>query len=510
MRPYIYTVLLLFLVAQLSLYTKIPVFGYLQTIKIWLLVAALGLTIYSLVKDQLWLTKHKLQIQKVAFVSLVIFAFLVFFLLPTRRIQSAPEGLGDSLWLVEILFTSSKTIGWWASFDEILEPFIRSSLVKLATHNVESILFWLGIYSSVCGFLLVFIILFFFRNHSIQIRIASFLLLFFVPSTQIFLNYIEHYSFAALSIITILLLIWKDLDNRSTQVNLPVIISGIAAIGILHHLIVGFLLPALLVYLVKRSATSRELIRSIIQSSATSLFIIAIGWFFYFVILQESAKDSHLWHPPILSLHKLFSSANLVKVLSILLFTSPLSVAVMISKLSKKNTEHARYDSVSKVLIVAITSFLLQLILWNPIIGLPADWDLLSFVSIPIHIFILRQLLFNKSIRLIPIAMLTLLPAMLWWWSNHQKSKYDINLTFHHSQAVIAKINQSTIFNTIPHQRKHQLLLLRLYSVKLDIEIQNLDLAFENAERVAVLGSDSEFDNEIAEIRSLLETASVR
>ncbi|MBW7857251.1 MAG: hypothetical protein H3C43_02875 [Leptonema sp. (in: Bacteria)] len=523
MRPYVFTLLLLFLVAQLS--TDIyHYFYYLNSTRWWLLIAAVCVLVDSKISQKI--KPYCLSYKKYGLFSITIAAVLVLILLPTGKTQPAPTGLGDSLWLIEIIPAAAYTIGWWTTLDEILEPLIRSVLVRTFadSNSIDSVLFWLGAYSTVCGLFLIISILIFVYRRPVRFQLAAFLLIFFVPSTQLFLNYIEHYSFAALSIAVILLLIWTDIEaqnqNQPSKKKdyMPILIAAFAVIGFLHHGIVGFLLPTLIVYLLKRSKSKNDFILMALKSSAVAMLILVIGWFFYLYVLDESIKTSHLWHLPVLPLNKLFSSSNLSKVLTILLLTTPLSYTFIIEKIIlrfKKNDTKLKAklakDSISVIITVAIISFLVHLVVWNPMIGLPADWDLLSFVSIPIHIFILRQLSFKKSIRLIPIAMLTLLPAMLWWWSNHQKSKYDIyysNLTFNHSQAVITKINQSTIFSKIPHQRKQQLLLLRLYSVKLGEETQNLKLAFENAERVAAFGSDSEFDSEITKVKSLLEEAS--
>lgn len=525
MIPYIAILLLLFAVAQFS--TDIyHYFYYLHSTRGWLLIAAVCVLIDSKFSQKS--SQYFLSYKKYGLSSITIAAALTLILLPTGKTQPAPTGLGDSLWLIEIIPTAAYSIGWWATPDEILEPFIRSVLVRTFadSNSIDSVLFWLGIYSTVCGLFLIISILIFVYRRPARFQLAAFLLIFFVPSTQLFLNYIEHYSFAAFAIAVILLLIWTDIEDQNQNQPIkktdfaPVLVAALAAIGFLHHGIVGFLLPTLIIYLLKRSKSRSDFILVAFKSSAVAVLILTIGWIFYLYVLDESIKTSHLWHLPVLPLNKLFSSSNLFKVLTILLLTAPLSYTFIIEELilrfkriDTKSKVKLSEDSISVILIVAIISFLVHLIVWNPMLGLPADWDLLSFVSIPIHILILRRFWLNKSIRLIPIAILTLLPALLWWWSNHQKSKddtYNSNLTFHYSQAVIAQIQQSTNFNKIPHQRKQQLLLLRLYSVKLDTEIEKLDLAFENAERVAVFGSDSDFDKEISKIRSLLEAASVR
>ena len=414
-------------------------------------------------------------------VGLFFAGAMILFLLPAQRLEPAPQGLGDSLWLVEIVPLASDIIGYFSSFDEILEPLIRSLFYKsgsllfgeslLAAGRIDLILFWLGLYSTLIGLCQLGVIVWFLKAQSIRNQLVGFLILFCVPATQLFANYIEHYSFAAFALTSVLLLIWWDFENKAVFIWPLYSIAVLSALAVLHHLIAVFFLPGLIAYIWQRHRIVRCSLRMIIGPTSLALLILAIGNFIYFQMLQLSTGGSHVVHPPVLPLHKFFSSANLAKILFVLLFTTPLFLAIAASK-----GFFRQFDSFERIVIVFAVTFFIQMAVWNPVIGLPADWDLLSFVSWPLHVLIFRKYTKNdtrfthrsglNSIHrpgLIAVGSLTLLPMMMWMLYNH-KAQQDDTTAIAISRQSLWYIKQNETCALIPTDAKKQLLYLQLLS----------------------------------------------
>jgi len=492
--------LLLFTLALLALPLSEPhLFPHLVGFEPLFIAAGL----YALVERRIPFTLPDIKAPKWTSVLFIIAGVILLFLFPMRRIVAPPEGTGDSLWLVELLPLSAELTGYWSSFDEILEPLMRSLSYRLISNlsgpdssglpssaadmpgshvsgslllagDYERIMLSLGLYSYVCGLIQLIAVVFFLRDRPLRSQIRGFLLLFCVPATQLFAGYIEHYAFSSMNITLILLLVWSDLGSTSSvrpdapdQAGLtgrfmPPVIAALAALAVLHHMIAGFLLPGLIYYLwLRNRGEVRVFLKEASLCLLIALIVLSAGWYLYFEVLQLTISGSHLMHPPLLSLHKFFSSMNLVKILFVLLLCSPAMLAFP-SLLFRRPVDNAE-----KVVAVVALTYVLQLTIWNPVIGLPADWDLLSAVAFPLHV-----LLFMGSEKspdrtgLGSLAAVTLLPALLWFQYNHRDDNEQAWRALQTAQAVLIELKDDSHWTSLRPERKRELMLLHLFVEK--------------------------------------------
>lgn len=527
--------LLLFTLALLALPLSEPhLFPHLVGFESLLIAAGL----YALVERRTPFSVPDIKAPKRTSALLIVAGMLLLFLLPMRRIVAPPEGAGDSLWLVELLPLSAELTGYWSSFDEILEPLMRSLSYRLISYlwgpdfsgfilfsadisdshvagslllagDFERIFLSLGLYSYVCGLIQLMAIVFFLRNRPLRSQIRGFLLLFCVPATQLFAGYIEHYAFSSMSITVILLLVWSDLDSASSvksgaprQAGLtgrfaPPIIAALAALAVLHHLIAGFLLPGLIYYLWLRNGGN---VRTFVKEASLSLLIALIalsaGWYLYFEVLQLTIAGSHLMHPPLLSLHKIVSSMNLVKILFVLLLCAPATFAFP-SLLFRRSA-----DAAEKVVAVIAFTYGIQLTIWNPVIGLPADWDLLSVVAFPLHVLIfMRSEKTPDHMRLGSLAAVTLLPALLWFQYNHRDDNEQARRALRTAQAVLIELKDDSHWTSLRSERKRELMLLHLF-----VEKSNGDRSKARSllKRARQAEDDRSYNEALDELRSML------
>lgn len=527
--------LLLFTLALLALPMSEPhLFPHLVGFEPLLITAGL----YAFVERRIPFSLPDIRAPKRMSALLIVAGILPLFLFPFRRIAAPPEGAGDSLWLVELLPLSSELTGYWSSFDEIIEPLARSLSYRLISFlsgpdfsgstsssedsvgshvagslllagDYDRILLSLGMYSYVCGLIQLIAIVFFLRNRPLRSQIRGFLLLFCVPATQLFAGYIEHYAFSSMSITLILLLIWSDFGSTSLvrpgapdQVGLPgrltpPVIAALAAVAVLHHMIAGFLLPGLIYYLWLRSRGDvRLFLQEALLCLLIALIVLSAGWYLYFEELQLTIAGSHLMHPPLLSLHKIFSSMNLVKILFVLLLCTPAAFAFP-SLLFRRPTDNAE-----KVVAVVALTYGLQLTIWNPVIGLPADWDLLSTVAFPLHV-----LLFMGSEKspdhtgLGSLAAVTLLPALLWFQYNHRDDREQARQALQTAQAVLIELKDDSHWTSLPPKRKRELMLLHLFVEK---KGGDRSKAIGLLKRARQAEDDNSYNDALDELRSTL------
>ena len=527
--------LLLFTLALLALPLAEPhLFPHLVGFEPLLIAAGL----YALVERRIPISLPDIRAPRRTSALLIVAGSLLLFLFPMRRIAAPPEGSGDSLWLVELLPLSSELTGYWSSFDEILEPLVRSLSYRLISYlsgpdfsdftsfgaesvgsyasgslliagDYERIFLSLGLYSYVCGVIQLIAIVFFLRNRPLRSQIRGFLLLFCVPAAQLFAGYIEHYAFSSMSISVILLLVWSDFDSAALnrpgspgQVSLPgrympPVIAALSALAVLHHMIAGFLLPGLIYYLWLRN---RRSVRAFANEASLCFLIasvvLATGWYLYFEVLQLTIAGSHLMHPPLLSLHKLFSSMNLVKILFVLLLCAPAAFAFP-SLLFRRSADNAE-----KVVAVVAFTYGLQLTLWNPVIGLPADWDLLSAVAFPLHV-----LLFMRSEKspdrpgLGSLAAVTLLPALLWLQYNHRDDNEQARQALQTAQAVLIELKDDSHWTWLRPERKRELMLLHLFVEKSSGDRSKARRLLKRARQAE---DDRSYNDALTELRSTL------
>ncbi len=443
---------------------ELHLFAYLAGFEPLLIAIAL----FTLVERRIPLSLPEIRAPRGMPVLFSVAGMLLICLLPMRRIAAPPEGAGDSLWLVEILPLAAELTGYWTSFDEILEPLLRSLSYRLFSYlsgslllsgRYDDIFLALGLYSYVCGFLLLASVVLFLRKRPLRTQIRGFLLLFCVPTTQLFAGYIEHYAFLAMSVTVILLMIAVDTGLKRSAI-IPYAVAFLSALAALHHLSSGLLLPGLIYYIWLRNDSVAGFVRESFYCGLITAAVLLSGWFLYFNILNLSLEGSHLLHPPILPLHKIFSSMNLVKVLFVLLLCAP--AASLLARLWPH-----RLDNTERIVAVVAATYGLQLFIWNPVIGMPADWDLLGVVAIPLHVLLFLRLEKQPDAAgLGSLAAVTLLPTLLWLSYNHRDDRQQAIQALDTARSVVVTLQENARWPKVAEDRKRELMLLYLLAEK--------------------------------------------
>ena len=400
-----------------------------------------------------------------ATISILFSAFFYYF--RTNRFYPPPLGNGDSLLLLENIPVYSSLFGYLDSIDEILTLFIHSKLYLFFKEHFSASVQTTMAYSSIGagGFYLFFFLKFIKRTGGNFFLGITFVIL--TPAIELFAGYIENYTFAYLFIsLTFFEGIFLLKNNNSLysggnilykEKNL-LLISILSAIAFLLHIIGGLMIFSLAYLVWKRTENRRNFVKLSAIISIPPLLIIGTTWM-YFLFFSESPvsmSESFLLNPPFLRPSKIFSINNVNNFLNYMLLSSPFAISILIyifyvnpENLAKPqknpvfkfipesfrsrlaviapNPEH-------KFLLIGTISYMFLIFIHNPMIGLPADWDLHSFFHIPLnlyimHILIPRNITYNPEKRSIVGAafILNLFMTFTWIFFNSRTSAESIN-----------------------------------------------------------------------------------
>ncbi|MEQ9363001.1 MAG: hypothetical protein RIF32_02090, partial [Leptospirales bacterium] len=134
-------------------------------------------------------------------------AILLLFQFRQRLFLAPPDGLGDSLLILEQVPVYTHLRGYLDSFDELLELYWHSRLYLFTSESFSWHVEDAYALLSIASFALYGTVVFYFLiRRSLFEILAGLALLIFVPALQLFAGYVEHYTIAtswmALSILT--------------------------------------------------------------------------------------------------------------------------------------------------------------------------------------------------------------------------------------------------------------------------------------------------------------------
>ncbi len=459
--------------------------GFLPEDRVWIslifqspafrILAALGLLVAALPFSKRTLSESRL-IQN----GLPVMAAAVLFWLPMQRLEDPPAGAGDSLHLAEFIPVFAELFGFLTTPDELLELFIRSkSYLLLKDHLATTTA--LGLYSYLAGLLHILAVYLFLRRRP-QILIPGWLILFFIPASAVYAGYIENYSMSRALLLGLLLLGWEALESNDERYRLRIIrfMAFLAGLTVLHHLVAGLILPALIWILFKASRNMQASRRVFFRESAlcTAIAVCVIvpvyGAFYYSSMGPLIFADSHVGLQSTLPLTEIVSAKNILKVIQ-LIFLVPLSIALVPGLFRR-----SRSGDIPVFLGIAAISFLLFALIWNAAIGFPADWDLFSYFLIPLSVLTLYALPDGlTSIRSAAlIAALTLAPAISWMtWLNETTRLTQENLSFIHTlqTTTLHRLQNDPAFQKLPAERQKMHLRIFLFHERLVFRLQRLE-----------------------------------
>ena len=424
-------------------------------------------------------------------------AFGVFFVLRQRLFLPPPEGLGDSLDLARRIPVFTELFGFLDSFDETLALYFRSRFFALLQPLGTTAAGAGAIWSCLWGGGYAVIVLVALRGRGRLETVFGLGLLLGTPSVQVFCGYVENYAEPMFFLCLILVwggsLIKRPDRGDGLPVGHLVGIAAVAALGTTFHLVLSMMLPALgtLVFLSARTRTT--FIRQALIASLSALFVIGPIWL-YFLFLSPhpvSLLDSHVTHPPVYPLRELFGAKHLLDQANLWLLVAPgaLLLAPITVRLawsrdrSRTMPAETRTGQLRAFYAVCAGGFIFAMFVVNPLLGFPADWDLLSFFCLPTHFLLLswlRPALENELTRsrsMIPIMGATLAGLLLtsaWIGRNMSRSAAsDRNVAEATVQAdgFLREIRQDRLYDRVPRARQKQFVKIQLFAYRAHREL---------------------------------------
>ncbi|NCN10874.1 MAG: MFS transporter [Leptospira sp.] len=325
------------------------------------------------------------------------FILILFIIYPIRNLN-----YGDGIILLENSYLEGSLFGFQITLDEFLEGFLHSFLINRFQSSFE-IYRW---FSTFAGFLFLTLCIYIIYKEK-RTNIEG-LLLIATGSILLFFGYAENYTLVSLFILGFIYILYKWMKDQKEDSSIYWI-AMLAALGALFHLVFGYLAFSLAYYTYIKSKKRSFLVNTIISIlMAGSLIGLVFIYFLFFSDPIASTTQTHVMSQPFYPLRKIISTRHFLDILGNLWFTSSfalifISMAYYLDKLKfKLFCSHQEI----KIILLAIFGFLLHSIIFNPVLNYPADWDLMSFYSLPLIFlcFLYYPQIPNKNL-LLPIIL---------------------------------------------------------------------------------------------------------
>jgi hypothetical protein len=306
--------------------------------------------------------------------------------------------LGDGILLIENLLLESELFGINLIPDEILEGLIHSIFYFYTKQYTSDPILPYKILSYISGFFLIVLV----YNNFLKPNFSLIVLLLGSGSILLYYGYMEHYSITTLLLFSMLIYGINTIESNENTIKSIMIISILASIAFLHHLISGFFILGLVYFAYEKSNDLKSFfINSSIGIIIASIFIFPL--YFYFIFFAETRIDlrlAHIAHPPFLKFSSILSLIHLKELfIEIIWVSAPgLFTIVYFFIFEKKTFSLLLFSPKGKFLSYSFFGILINFLSFNPLLGYPADWDVMSFVWIPIFLFSLILLTENIKI----------------------------------------------------------------------------------------------------------------
>jgi tetratricopeptide (TPR) repeat protein len=303
-------------------------------------------------------------------------------------LRSRTHFLGDGYQLISTM-DKGGTFRPWA---ELLEAFVYLNLHKLLNLVFSAdaqLTYQIG--SIVAGGIFVFLLFLFseYLGKDLWEKIFVFSILATLGSVQLFFGYVEHYSFAYLTVLAYIFLGLRYLDHQEK------LLFVILAFGLClaFHFASFYLLPsfAYLLLLDKEGRINKKRIWGL----GTGLFLLAVLFLLYILwakpgLMRIFVLPVEHWFAPG---YTSFSWAHLLDLLNEHLLTSPVGLILVFIACSA-GWRKSELKSSAVCFLLLVTGFqLLFHFMIDPGLGAPRDWDLFSSLSLGYTILGLRLFL---------------------------------------------------------------------------------------------------------------------
>jgi tetratricopeptide (TPR) repeat protein len=246
-------------------------------------------------------------------------------------------------------------------------------------------------------------------------KLAAFSLVVAMGSTQLFLGYVEHYSWPYVGILAYLLFAFKFLEGK-TNIFVPLLIfCGCVA----FHFSTLYLLPSFTFLFLCMPSGKRPRTRTILLGAVAVVITVILLMF----KLGEKPGEALVplfegrYYAPY---HTLFSFPHVLDVINEHLLLSPLGLILLITLFIFTRDNGRPRDNVVRFLILVSVFQVLYSFLLDPKLGGPRDWDMFSatalgYTVLAIYLFVKRsKAIFNFRYTTL-ILMCTLLFSTLPW-----------------------------------------------------------------------------------------------
>ncbi len=468
------------------------------------------------------------------------FAFLGVLLLwifRQRLFLAPPEGLGDSVLILEHVPVYARFMGYLDSFDELLVLFLRSKFYLWSSQNLglqieESY----GVISTGAFVLYAALIVWFLRGRSIAAWLYGLTLFVFAPGLQLFAGYVEHYTLPSLYLSMTLFFAARCLEepdgaDAANQAGTflrhgpglaVAITAALAAITALHHMITTAMAPALVYFvwmLARRDSAQTSYAENLRPFAALAgravlaagpILLLTWAYFLYLAEPRLAFGDSHAASPPVHRPSTLLSLAHARDMLNLLFLAVPVAPALLLLLLALPGrgprdlvaTPVLRFTLLATLLFGGITFIVKSLI------GFPGDWDLLTFFRIPLSLYVFylfRRILqsddapgrFVVSTALPLLFVLSTTFTGAWIGRNAaltvspevaEESRLNLNDAHRHVELFFEVIGNDPVYAELaaryPERRKLYI-LVKLFLIRSEERVKTRD--FSDAERAELL-----------------------
>ncbi len=356
--------------------------------------------------------KHKYYFRVVA---VLIFGALFYFL------RGKTFFLGDGYNVIANFADKSIPLVKWTEAGTVhLYSFIFDLIGSRTETAVISVF---QIVSGLSGMISIWMI-FLIAGEATENRLGRFLIalaLIFSGVSLMYFGYIEYYPPSWPVIFAFIYFALKELNGRNGL--LPA--AFFLLIALILHLQSIYFLPAF-VYLVlksKRFSPYYERHRRSILIAIGAAAVVAVGFIIYKYFTSLYIQDIFLppfTGKPVDRAYAVFSFPHLLDIANELLLLVPL--LPLFVYLGFANLRKAFLTDSGRFLLIAALFYLLPLLVIDPKLGMPRDWDLFSIVAIPLvilPIIAIRNRLRGTAGKIIPsLIMLAILLPIPYWAAN--------------------------------------------------------------------------------------------
>ena len=329
--------------------------------------------------------------------SHLVILFFCYFLLAFFFPANSPK-LGDGFPMLELVSLHEKFLNYHFASTEFLDGIFRSLF-----HHLSGFPAWDTFQYSSLAYLAIqlCILLFWLVQEKLHpVSAVPFLLSNFM---MVYWGYVETYS-GAFTFLFLSLVVFRNLltkKNISLWQSLGLATLVLLSFGV--HVLNGFLIfPAIYFFFSFWNQTPSRI--RLVLTGILFLGITILGIYFVYHWMDPNLEKANWSHDTniFLKASRIFSLNHLKEKFAVILLSSlPTILLFMNVSFSEIWSEKK-----NRILIVSLLWFLIFLFIVNPLLGIPKDWDVLSFFAVPLSM--LGTVITSKFLekRIIPIFIL--------------------------------------------------------------------------------------------------------